>query len=366
MAKLLISTPARGSYTQVQYLVPRFQQVFEDVMVWAGNDPPPDAENVSHLLRIAPIENLCGPATDKQISEYPNAITYAWAGIDSAMVPHAYASASSNFDFFVAMSSMAAAAYRNVLLDFGGAVPKKTFKSVYETRVIRPGVDREHFYPLSGFARHYSRAEIREALFGDKVNNQAFLIFCEYWSALTPPAAMVVAKRLHKLLDRQIVLYLSPHPDIRPRDIHALAAGSGLQLGSDLFLAGDEATDPTRLNLIYNASDIYLCLDPRSSWPFKLTNAMAAGCVVAAPDDHVWLECIDRERGIELPAELLVEDLGSAEGYVRTVLPGVSADLIAAAFMDDSYKKIRENAIIWSSDAQASCATEWLRLFGMA
>lgn len=373
MPKLLIVTPGRGSsYNRIdKYLVPRFQNRFDQVIMesrgW-GSPPPGDTQGVTHLFIAGPLEYLYSHASEVIQEDYPDALTYAWAGIDTPFVPHVYANVAQRFDFFVGMSSMAVAAYRNVLLDFGGKVPRKTFKAVFDARVIRPGVDRQTFRPLNNYHRQYSRAEIREALFNGLIDDQTLLLFCEYWSGRVPPLAMAITRRLRSQLERPVALYLSPR--MRKVDgLAALAAGNELQPGRDLFVAGEEIKEPEKLNWAYNAADAYLCLDDRSDWPFELTEAMAAGCVVAAPADHVWLECIDQERGIELPADLMVEDPGSAEGYVRGILPGVSADLLSQAFSDGSYKKYRENAILWAADNRVGwdrCATEWLRLFGMS
>ena len=97
---------------------------------------------------------------------------------------------------------------------------------------------------------------------------------------------------------------------------------------------------------------------------------MAAGTVVAAPGDHVWLDLLDR-RGIELPCTEFGWAPWSRSEMARFIDPGVSAQKIAEVVNDiNRYEETREAGIRWAFLDRTSSwdysADQWLGLFGVA
>jgi glycosyltransferase involved in cell wall biosynthesis len=372
MAALLVVAPARGSYTGIPAaLVPLIAAKFETVGIHGPEIPgfksyPADVELPAALAAVA-WTHVVVMGTPADLEQYvaagitstaSSAIVYAYAFIETPFLGRTVAPLATHFDFFVATSNMAAQAYRNVLLDLNGKVPKAVFKGAYETKVIRPGTDTKTFVPMDPFKRDFSRAEIREAIFGD-VTDSDFVVVT--WAHDTAVTLATIKQLKDRMAPRRVVVaLLAKHPWIEAR-----CSGLDLVFGTDVRPLYGIPDAGTR-NLVYNAADVYLCADTASGWPGDILEAQAAGCVVAAPDDHIWLELIEGKRGIELPAGLLE----IRPEFRRRVLPDAAAERIAKAFSTDLHKEIRDVCLVethrkGSEWAWTRCASEWLGLMGL-
>lgn len=310
----------------------------------------------SHCLVCGPIDRLREIGQELPISQL-GCPTYAWAGIPTPFLDYHLADTACYYDFFVTYSTMAAAAYKALLQGIENP-SKQVFKAAFETRTVRPAVDCRTFRPVSNYGKDYSRAELRQALFSRPVTDKQLLVSCIDPQDL--PTALASTRLLAEKVDRPVWLFLQTRE--QPADLQALTDGSEIQ---NLIVRQDRLS-PAERHRLYCASDLYLCTDYAGSWPYRMVEAQASGCVVAGPNDHTWLECLDGERGVELPADLFDREPGGR--YCRRVLPGQAAESIRQALTTEQFKTLRETAISWAhvntEPTVGRCVQDWRRLFG--
>ena len=415
MAQLLCVTPWPGSprsYGRIPHaLLPRWRQAFDRIGVWCTSGSPAqhpydavDAETFhtpapleerlpelvamvnsgewSHVWIIGDLAFLTHLASLGIIHDrVPNVRLYAYAVIESPFVPDQYANVAQYFDFFVGMSGMALGAYKQAVADSIDIDDDKTLLKVnLHTKIILPGVDSTVFHPQDVQSGDYGREEIRQATFGRKLDTKDLLLMVSGSKTRQKgiPAACAITRALQDLLDRRVRIYFHmPGQASGPNPIHIpmLAAGCDLDPTNDV-LYGDRFFDEDEhpklrdhdLNLLYNAADVVLCPDLIGGWCFTATEAMAAGRVVAAPDEHVWVDVV-AGRGIELPSTQFTWAPWNTNEYARAVDPSASARAIAEVVSDvDKSERAREAGVHWATqDPTASwdyCAQQWLQLFG--
>lgn len=298
----------------------------------------------------------------------PNSITYAYAIIDSPFVDPKHYALAAQFDFFIAMSDMAAGAYKNALL----SVPspnKLAYKAVQSMGVIPPGVDTNIFKPLNVHAGDYGKEEIRQAMFNGKVTGNDLLLMSSgrHIANRGYPAILGAAKRLQELKpDTGVKLYIHTHAENQPV-LRTLADGIGLKVGTELWFNTKGHISDTQMNWLYNAADVYLNCSTVDGWSFSLTEAMAAGCIVAAPAEHIWLDLVDNGRGIAVPTTQF--SMLSPETFARSVTSDRVAEEVANLLGSDDEQTVRETGMAYAHlSTELSwdrIATGWLALFGM-
>lgn len=404
MANLLCITPSPGLKTHYgripANLTPHWGSDFKEVAVWSsyGNtgwenphgrvwesDEPFEKraqelgkivqdEHWSHIWILGDLAFLTTMVKLGLTSpNLPNTLIYAYAIIDTQFIDSQYVYLGSHFDFMVCMSGMAMGAYVQLVTELREQVPKELFKAIQRQTVISPGVDREVFRKLNQHAGEPYKEELRYHLFDGKVSPEDFLVLVTGQSTVRKglPQSLGTIRQLKDRLDRPVKGYLHLDPSKRGVDVGVLVHGNDLLPGEDIMgFTGKELVSDEHMNQLYNACDLLLCSDMAGGWPFSATEAMAAGCLVAAPDDHVWLEVVTNGRGVELPADLFTRAPWSPEEYTRCVTPGSSADAIAKVVRSyDKQAECTDTAYAWAHTSPhtswEASADKWRGLFGV-
>jgi glycosyltransferase involved in cell wall biosynthesis len=381
-----------GDAQILHHLLPVWQNAFEAIDIWV----PPKAGDPDRVERYDKLgdELLKGRWThvwvyatlaylDRLVNvgvrtnRLPNVILYAYANVDTPFVDSRYAFIPEHFDFFVVPFPMAGSAMKQTLLRPGITIPKETFKAIKNMVAIPIGIDTKTFRPLNVHKRQFSREEIRETMFGDKVKSDDLLILVGGRPTKRkgiPQALSIIRSLKNKYPDRRVRGYFHMPMKVDGIDLPTLVAGNELALGEDVlfgnkYFNGSVKLDKEKLNYVYNAADMMLCTDVLGGWPFMAVEAMAAGTLVAGPDDFVWLDVIGDEKGIMLPTTEFSWAPWNTTEYVRTVNSGDAATAIADALSTNNYKQLRENGIAWAHKSEinnwAHNAGMWLRLFGL-
>lgn len=359
----LTGPSARHWEAAIDRLLPFWEPHFQRVTRGPKNG---DAwEEASHFLTIATPGSAAQNMDSIPSSEHPEQLGYLWLGLLTPFVTSDALRVASIPDFCVTMGGMPAQCLRKGVAENGAANNKQLFKLARAIRALRPGVDKEIWRPLTGYRLEFGREEIRQALLPN-TDDRAFVVL----HALDPGAdistAYATVGRLQELLDRPVTLVSLWADDDWPRQV---AQGSEIER----FIPLKDLPPDTTLNLLYNAADLFLCTSCVGEWPFLAAQAMAAGCVVAAPNEHIWLELCDEGRGLELPTGMFEESCNllcaGDRHLVRRVMPGEAARVIADAWQTEQFKEVRERGIAWAQldpdSTWGRCANEWLGLFGI-
>lgn len=410
MAKLLCVSPWPGLKTHygrlpgslIRLWEPHFEEIAvwstygqpeegetPDFRYWAGDRPlierlPELGEIISqqqftHIWILGDLQFLSDIAGLGLVQDrLPDQLLYAYAVVDTPFIDQKYAPLAQYFDFLVFLSGMALGAYNELVAGMGSQVPKSLFKSTLQCKAIRPGVDNQVFRPTNVQRKEFGAEELRETFFGQQLKPDDLLVMVSGQKSKRKglPQACSVIRHLQPLLkNRRAKLYCHMPPSTKQPNIRLLAEGHDLEPG-DLLMADHLFDGEQRkladeeLNLLYNATDLVLCPDLAGGWSFTASEAMAAGAVVAAPDEHVWLDLV-AGKGIELPATEFGWAPWSKDAYVRSIDPGISAQKIADVVNDlNKYHSLRESGIYWAVADQTStwqyAADQWLGLFGLA
>ena len=418
MAKLLCVTPWPGLKTHYgripAALIPLWKSSFETIDVWSVYEGPQEGEELvdgvdqywvpagndtlerryphlgqtiteggyTHIWIMGTIEFLYGLASLGLTQEnLPDQLVYGYAIIEGPFVDTRHVEVSAYFDFFVCMSGMALGAYKELAAYQATHVPKALYKAMVNVTTILPGVDTRVFRPLDVYAGEPSREEIREAMFGDKVSSGDLLVMISGQKTRRKglPQACSLLRQLQDLLPTRRVrgyFHMACEPsEQRPIVLSLLAEGNDLMphrdvlWGDGFFAEGSTMITDEDLNLLYNAADIVLNTDLANGWCFTATEAIAAGTVVAAPNEHIWVDVV-AGRGIELPCTEFGWAPWSANEFVRAVDPHAGAVAIANALADpDMLRNMRKQCAQWAASDEASwerSAREWLDLFGVS
>jgi len=218
-------------------------------------------------------------------------------------------------------------------------------------------------------------------MFGDKVSSGDLLVMISGQKTRRKglPQACSLLRQLQDLLPTRRVrgyFHMACEPsEQRPIVLSLLAEGNDLMphrdvlWGDGFFAEGSTMITDEDLNLLYNAADIVLNTDLANGWCFTATEATAAGTVVAAPNEHIWVDVV-AGRGIELPCTEFGWAPWSANEFVRAVDPHAGAVAIANALADpDMLRNMRKQCAQWAASDEASwerSAREWLDLFGVS
>lgn len=158
-------------------------------------------------------------------------------------------------------------------------------------------------------------------------------------------------------------------------DLADLAAQLGLIEGEEIFF-GNKFFSPSaqsalipesQLNMIYNAADIVLTTSYGEGWGFSITEAMAAGAVVAGPRHTSIENLLSEDRGIlfgTLGYEALPWDMSRIRP--RTDVDDAAMQILNASEAD--FIRIAENAQAWTRSEYLSwdaIADKWLSLMGI-
>lgn len=359
----LAYTPSPGGYADILHaLIPRWVPYFDAIVEWAQEAPPrggiTHTWSIGTLPQLAEISDRIGGSSDR--------ITYAYAIIDTPFVAFEHAELVSKFDFFVTMSPLAHQAYRNALLSPHSRPSKAAFIGAKNMGVIPPGVDLTIFRPSNIHSGEFSKEELRNALFGTDSTSQDFLVLIAPGEGL--PDALATVRLLKERANFPVKAYVdAPLAEILPQIL-----GNDLEPGIDVLTpaTGSREWTPEQQARLLKSVDLVLCTDLRVGWPFELTYAMACGTVVAAPDEHVWLDVVDDGRGIALPAVRFAPAPWNPTEYCRSIDPSWSADLILAARNEpDKWDTIRETGLQWAHHSTEASwdriADGWLKLFGV-
>ncbi len=365
MPRLHIQNFAQPAFEDaLELLIPVWEPHFQVITQgWGASE---DHDDATHSLAIVDCVSAYQSLSTLPDREW-NQLTYIWLAVPTPFIsPHTLKAAALP-DFCVAMGGMSAQVLREGVAANGAAQDKELFKLAHAIRPIRPGVDHEKWRPLIGYRREYGREEIRQALMPG-TDDQAFVVLTAMDDGADLATAFAICARLQGLLEREVHVYGLRCCDGTPA---RLAEGAGVER----FHGLPEIPDDERLNLMFNAADLFLCTSVVSKygWPFLLSQAMAAGCVCAAPNEHVWLELCDEGRGLELPTGIFEESSDllyrGDQHYIRRVMPGDGARVIADAWQTGQFKEVRERAIAWAQLNRLStwerCAEDWLHLFGI-
>ncbi len=405
MAKLLCVCPWLDQVTRYgripAALIPRWGPHFEKIGIWSVHGNPGTEETTygpvyytdapmekrwahlgdvvqggwTHVWIMGDIRFLDLLASKGLTSEnLPGTMVYAYAFLQTPFLNPRYANTPSHFDFFVTVSNMTTAAVEEAAKVTPPA-GKEGFKALQHILSIPPGVESNVFRPLEVCRREFGREELRVGFFGDKVNGADMLILLMGAKSLHAglPQAFATIKLLkEKQPNHSIKTYC--HMNSTPEspdaiDLYTLAGGNELEVGKDIFF-GDNSVgtfDDKRLNYLYNAADLLLCTHAADGWCFSVMEAMSAGKIVAAPDEHVWGEVISDNAGILLPTTQFGWAPWDNKQYIRTVEPDKAAIAIAEVMgrpekMDALRSAARTRATLASWD---SIALQWLKLFGL-
>jgi len=322
-------------------------------------DPP------THLLLVGTPPQL-GSLLSGRLSGLRSGgtLTFGYAFVEDSFLPAPLAHLPGWFDFFVTSSNIGAAVYRDAIAALP-SVNKALFRAADGIRAIRPGVDSKTFRPQSSYHFDFDRSELRGSLFGGQVVDSDLLVFVPgpYADLSDYPEAMATVRQLADKIGRPVRAYF--HTESDP-DLHLLAAGNELRdpIFADKLLAGGLVSDQL-LCYLYNAADLVLSCKCADGWPFGLVEAMASGTLVAAPAENCSLEVIDEQRGIELPTVRFDQRCGRP---VRHTDPTGNAQVIVAAYSDQSFKEIRERGVGWArmdgANSWDACAASWAALMG--
>jgi glycosyltransferase involved in cell wall biosynthesis len=171
-------------------------------------------------------------------------------------------------------------------------------KLMARLHVLPHGVDPAVYHPLP------DRAELRQQIFRGKLTADDVLLLNVNQNQ--PRKAMANSLELLAELRRQqpdvrwkLLLHCARH-DVRGLDLEAVGRQYGLVSGRDWLHTGDQwklnnppYADAT-VNQLYNVADCLVSTTLGEGWGLSLTEAMAAGCPVAAPDHTACAELMDR------------------------------------------------------------------------
>lgn len=329
-----------------------------------------DLEDIDDLSEYSHVWVFGGPEYLSSVASYwdnaqllKGTALFAWVALNTPFVPTGVARLFELFDFVVTCSGMAAAALKaNVRPVVGDS--KAMFRGFHSVYTILPGADTTVFRPLDRFAHDFGREELRGQFFGNTVLDADYLVLTHDNADVA--IAMATVRQLDQLIDRNVKLLIRNcrYTEYDRNLLTLLAEGNELIIGRDVLLSDESATlNYDQTNLLLNAADLYLCTDTSAPWPVEIHEAMTAGLVVAAPNDHVWLETISGDCGIELPTPLLEQRNG---GFVRRTSPESAAMAVAKALTSEQYKQLSRRGAAWAAKySLPRCASEWLRLFGM-
>jgi glycosyltransferase involved in cell wall biosynthesis len=367
-------------------LIPRWGEYFKDISVWpiskASNDSFKklgerlQAGEWTHVLIHAPLPVLdmlssIGICQDR----LPGVLLYAYAQIDSQFVDIRYIDLPARYDFFITPSPMADAAMKGLLVRSNA--PKDIFKASKNILVMPIGINTEVFRPLNIHAGEPGKEEIRQIMFEGKISGSDFMVMVSGRPTIKKgiPEAMATIRCLRDKYDKKVVAYFHMPSITNTIRLDELAAGNELTVGTDIFFGdryfdnGQPKLSKEKLNTLYNGADLVLCTDLTSSWPFTMTEAMAAGIPVAGPNEHVWLDVVDNDRGIALPTSQFTWAPWDTKKYVRTISAAGATDIILDKIKTDKIKDIQLNGTKWArfdnNNNSGVIANAWLKLFGV-
>lgn len=389
-------------------LIPRWGPYFEKIGIWSlvGNphtestqygpvywsDSPMEKRwahlgdvmqaGWTHIWILGDLNFLSYLATKGVTSDnLPSTMLYGYTFNHTSFIDRQYLDTASYYDFFTTMSNVQAAAITEAART-GPISSKDEFKAIRNINSIPVGVDAATFRPLEVCRREFGREELRVGFFGDKISGADLLVLVtgsKSRRAGLPEAFATIKLLKEKQPHHSIKAYfhMSSLPtdkaDINPVDLRTLAAGTDLVVGEDVFFGDslfdgrDNPLDDTKLNYLYNTSDILLCTTAADGWCFSVVEAMAAGRIVAAPNEHVWLEAIHGGAGIELPTTQFGWAPWNPQQYARTINPEKAADAIAEVMgYPEKMNSIREAAraralqLDWDNIAK-----QWIYMFGV-
>ena len=180
--------------------------------------------------------------------------------------------------------------------------------------VIGHGVDTEVFHPRE------DRMTLREKKLGGWVQSEDFLMVDVNRNERrkAPQHALQILAELRK---RRVRAKLIMHcPNVNPIEgtsLEAIGEQLGLPVGEhwchndDFFVHLNPQMTEDGLNELYNEADLVLSTSTGEGWGFSLTDGLAAGCAVVAPEHTSCLEIADTVLRLDLTAPFRTLPLSS-------------------------------------------------------
>lgn len=264
---------------------------------------------------------------------------------------------------------------------------KKRFKTIQKLAVIPHGVDTSIYRPIEE-SDGLSIEDLRHKMFGGRVQKSDLLIcvVSQLQKRKGHHLALQVLKELRAIspeLNAKMYLHMSATEPREGLDLERMIRGLGLSLNQEVFLSapdmfhkGHALRTEKELNIIYNVSDVLLTTSYGEGWGLTVTEAMAAGLPVVAPN-HTSLADIlgatlpdDEQRGMLFNTEGF-EVLPFDNSRVRPRPdPGAAAMAISIGAVHsrctDSFEGYRRRALDWVRGDQLSwdvIAQQWLEIF---
>lgn len=246
-------------------------------------------------------------------------------------------------------------------------------------KIIPHGVDTGVYKPLPSAA--VDRRKNRKLLFNGRVQEGDILLLNvsqhQKRKGLAQSLAVLAAcQRLEPNVNFKLFINAPGTNPQEGTDLRQVAEQYGLRNGEDVFYgdksfeAGHAILPESHLNGIYGVADILLSTSYGEGWGLPITEAMAAGLPVAAPDHTSISELLADDRGIlfnTLGSDVIVFD----NSRVR---PRADVDDAAMKIIDavraphDEHKSLRNYAArahAWATSDFLSwdrIAAEWLKL----
>lgn len=238
--------------------------------------------------------------------------------------------------------------------------------------VIFHGTNTQDFYPLS------DKKEVRESVFPPFADKFIITNINRNQSRKDLSRSFMVLKELKDRGHDDFLLYLHSQETDFGGSLIQLSKNFGLEPGVDWTLPNPQQFSAHSgfpidfVNRIYNASDCYLTTTHGEGWGLSITEAMATGLPVVAPDNTSLPEILGDDRGWRIPSGKDPSFWIHKDNDNDRIRPLMDVSKAADAILEiknnpEEAKRRADNALTWVQDHTWDIiCKDWVSLFNNA